>query len=217
MQINTQERPCLFLTAKRVFRGRTGPTQLLLFSLQLLTTSLSYLILRKLEVSSNLLAPIQFTPPHLPLHTWLSISRSVAPYSPPKDVFTWTKHSLILERCIVIFKKFPSADSKFYRDPTPSPAKPHKKILENSSTLPHTFRKTGEQSVLKHPTWVLHRVWSHLNGSQFSMWQDRNSGDSFHFPKIYLFLRDTFMVCLSIIISDVLLIRLQIPSKKGIK
>lgn len=51
-------------------------------------------------------------------------------------------------------------------------------------------------------------MWSHLNGSQFNVWQDENSGDSFHFPKIYLFFGDTFMVCFSIIKSDMLLIRL---------
>lgn len=90
------------------------------------------------------LAPIQFTLPHLPPHSWLSISRSVAPYSPPKDVFTWTKHSLIPERCIVIFKKLPSADFKFYRDPTPSLAKPHKKILANSRySCPHIQKNRG--------------------------------------------------------------------------
>lgn len=56
----------LFLTAKGVLRGRIGSVQFLPLSLQLLITSLSYLMLGKLEVSSNLLAPGRLTLPHPP-------------------------------------------------------------------------------------------------------------------------------------------------------
>lgn len=152
-----------------------------------------------------------------PLHLTL-LSKSVTLHFPPIVVSVWTKHSQIPRRCIIILKKVTNSPFQILWKPHPTPSQTTQKVYwKTVGTLACTFRRKGGQSVLKHPTWALHRVWSHLNGSQFNMWQDGNSGDSFHFPKIYLFFGDTFMVCFSIIISDVLLIRLQVPSEKEIK
>lgn len=111
-----------------------------------------------------------------------------------------------------------------YRSPwKTNPFQPTQKVYQEPGLLllPHPEGRRGQGTIccetLNLGTVDGVMVWSHLNDSQFNVWQDENSGDSFHFPKIYLFFWDTFMVCFSIIISDVLLIRLQAPSKKGIK